>query len=224
MRDDLPPVWRRFLERSVPSSTWPASPPIGAMLTQRGELCLEDGRWRRFTAEQTFETEQPGFLWHARVAMAPLVTAVVEDAYEDGHGRLEAKVFGLFRVAKGEAGIDLDRGELIRYLAELAWNPLALVHNAALRFSTSPEGLPRVSIGDDATYVDCAFDAAGDLVEVHTTTRPRGTTGPCPWSGRFLRYAQVGPARIPVEAEVAWVPASGRAPYWRGTIETFAWR
>lgn len=220
----LPIVWQRFLERAVPH---PPSGAHGTMITQHGEISLQPGKWSPFTAEQTFEATRCGFVWHARVKMAPLVTAVVEDAYVDGHGHLEAKVFGFLRVAKGEPGVELDRGELIRYLGELAWNPLALLHNPELRFATAPSGKPRIWAHDEASHVDCTFDDAGDLVAIETTTRAKGTSGtsaPTPWSGRFLRHAELGGVRVPVEAEVSWDPPSGRELYWRGHIDSFAWR
>ncbi len=218
---NVPSIWKRFFERQVSSS-----PPVGArgtVITQRGELRLESGKWAPFTAEQTFQAERCGFCWHARAKMAPLVTAVVEDAYEDGHGRLEAKVFGLLRVAKGEPGLDLDRGELIRYLGELPWNPMAALHNPELRFTTAPLGKPRVWTHDEGTYVDYTFDSEGDIVEIESTARSRGKEGTAPWSGRFLRYAELDAVRIPVEAEVSWDLPEGRLVYWRGTVESFAW-
>lgn len=217
----LPIVWQRFLERAAPA---PPADARGSALAQTGEIALQPGKWSPFTAEQTFDATRCGFVWHARVRMAPLVTAVVEDAYEDGHGRLEAKVFGFLRVAKGEPGVELDRGERLRYLAELPWNPLALVHNPDLRFTTSPAGKPRVWAHDEASHVDCTFDDAGDLSAIETTTRAKGGEGPTPWSGRFLRYGELGGARVPIEAEVSWDPPSGREPYWRGRIDSFAWR
>jgi hypothetical protein len=218
----IPPVWTSFAARSLGARV-PAD-ARGTRITQRGEILLDSEKWAPFTAEQTFEAARAGFCWHARVKMAPLVTAVVEDAYEDGHGRLEAKVFGLIRVASGERGVALDRGELIRYLGELPWNPLAILHNPELRFDVAPSGKPRVWARDEAAYVDCTFDGSGDLVEIETTTRARGKGGPTPWSGRFLRYGELGGVRVPVAAEVSWDLPSGRAPYWRAYVETFAWR
>jgi hypothetical protein len=156
--------------------------------------------------------------------MAPLVTVVAEDAYESGHGRLEAKLFGALPVATGEPGVDLDRGELLRYLAELAWNPMAIVENSDLRFCSSPEGLPRVWAHDRASAVDYAFDAAGWVQEIHADTRARGKLGVQPWGARFLRYGELSGAHIPIEAEVWWGGPGSREVYWRGQVTSFEWR
>jgi hypothetical protein len=170
----LPDIWQRYLERNI--GTTPQQ-PRGTLITQRGEILLDTEKWAPFTAEQTFEAQRCGFVWHARVKMAPLVTAVVEDAYEGGHGRLEVKLFGLFRIMRAEPGLALDRGELTRYLGELPWNPTAIVHNPEIHFTIAPSGLARVWAHDEASYIDCRFDAEGDLVEIETTTRVRGDKG-----------------------------------------------
>ncbi len=220
-RMEIPKIWRAYLERLVPT---PPASVQGTLITQSGELRLESGKWAPFTAEQTFDADRCGFCWHARVKMAPLITAVVEDAYEDGHGRLDAKLFGLIRVAHGDPGLALDRGELIRYLGEVAWNPMAITHNPELRFATAPSGKPRLWTHDEATYLDCTFNADGDLIEVETTTRSRGEKGIAPWSARYLRYAELNGVRIPVEAEVSWDLPAGRHVYWRGKVESFSWQ
>jgi hypothetical protein len=217
----LPDIWQRYLERNV--GTTPKQ-PRKTLITQRGEILLDTQKWAPFTAEQIFEAQRCEFVWHARVRMAPLVTAVVEDAYEGGHGRLEAKLFGLFRIMRAEPGLALDRGELIRYLGELPWNPTAIVHNPELHFTMAPSGLSRVWAHDEASYIDCRFNADGDLVEIETTTRVRGDEGPAPWSARYLRYGEFEGVRIPVEAEVSWDLPEGRSTYWRGHIESFTWQ
>lgn len=212
--------WDRMLARQV---TRPPEGPRGVILHQRGEMRLESGKWVPFTAEQTFEATRCAFVWHARARVAPLVTVVVEDAYEDGHGRLEAKLFGAIRVAGGEPGVDLDRGELLRYLAELPFNPLALLHNPDLHFEASSRGA-RVWAGDPTTWVDFSFDDAGLPHEMYAGTRVRGGVGVQPWGARFSEYADMGDAHVPVRAEVWWGEGDAREVYWRGEITDFAWR
>ena len=83
-------------------------------------------------------------------------------------------------VMHGEPGVDLDRGELTRYLGELAWNPMAIVHNPELRYADGPDGTARVWAHDERSYVDCRFDDAGDLVEIASAARVRGREDPGP--------------------------------------------
>jgi hypothetical protein len=49
----------------------------------------------------------------------------------DGEGLLEARLFGSLPLA-GAAGPLADKSELMRYLAELAWAPHAMLHNPQL--------------------------------------------------------------------------------------------
>lgn len=193
-------------------------------LEQRGEMRLaSDKPWMPFTAEQRIEAAQTSFVWHARVKMAPFVTCVVEDAFEGGHGRLDAKVLGVVPVAHAR-GVDIDRGEMQRYLAELVWCPAAWTQNPELRYGELPDGRVRVWTGDEETYVDLAFDPAGDIVGVSTATRVRGDIGRAQdWEGRFFDYREYGDLRVPSRGEVGWRTEDGLYLYWRGEITSMRW-
>jgi hypothetical protein len=56
-----------------------------------------DGAWLPFRATQAFRADRPELSWRARVWMAGVLPVFVEDAYRDGHGRLDARLLGLFR-------------------------------------------------------------------------------------------------------------------------------
>ena len=209
-----------YLERNVPPQ---ARSHARARVAQAGEMRLKpEGKWLPFTAEQWFATEEVAFCWHARVKMAPLVTAVVEDAYEGGVGRLDAKLWGKIGLAHAD-GPAIDRGEIQRYLAELTWNPVALARNPALRFAARDDGSVRVWTGDAETYVDLRFDAGGDVASIYTETRSFGERGPTPWEGRFFDYAELGGVRMPRRGEVSWHLPEGLFTYWRGEILGLEW-
>jgi hypothetical protein len=216
----VPAIVHAFVKRSV---TGPIDVPRGTLLNQRGEMRLDpQGAWLPFTAEQTMEADATGFVWHARVRMAPMVTAVVEDAYEHRKGRLDAKIWGVFPVAHAR-GVDVDRGEAERYLAELPWCPLALLHNPGLNFEERDDGGVRVWVHEPNTYVDLRFDAEGDIVGARTTTRMRGDV--CvPWEGRFSRYRDFGGVRAPSAGEVWWETDHEPFVYWRGEVTELGWR
>ena len=84
--------------------------------------------WRPFIAEQVISVHEPGFVWLARMQAAPLLYAHILDCYVGGEGLLEVRLFGSLRLARA-AGPQASRGELMRYLAELAWAPHAMLHN-----------------------------------------------------------------------------------------------
>jgi hypothetical protein len=61
-------------------------------MTQTGMFLAkesEDG-WRPFEATQVFSANPPGFVWDARIHMAPLTTARVRDSYVSGKGSTDS--------------------------------------------------------------------------------------------------------------------------------------
>jgi hypothetical protein len=219
MSDRVPDLVAAYYERSV---LRPSAKPSGTKLTQTGEIRLAPDRaWMPFTASQTIAAESTAFQWRAGFKMAPLVTGVVEDAIENGKGRLDARIWGILPVARGR-GSAIDRGETQRYIAELAWCPEAMLRNPALRFREVAADTVRVWIGDEATYVDWRFDAEGDLVATRTETRSRDGA-PQPWEGRFGDFVDFVDIRAPSVAEVWWDAPEGRFVYWRGKVETLGW-
>jgi len=217
-REEIPERLRRFAERNWPEGAGPRR----VVLAQTGEMRLSpEGRWMPFTADQWMTPDATGFCWHARVRMAPFVTAVVEDAYESGHGRLDAKVFGKLPVAH-EEGPGVDRGEAQRYLAELPLVPGAILHNRELRFADGPEGSVRVWYRDPETYVDLHFDDQGDVVRTFSETRPRGDEGPTPWEGHWSVYESTDGLRVPRRGDVAWLLPEARFGYWWGEVDDVA--
>lgn len=214
-----------YYRRALPE---PPASPQGTLLEQVGQMRLgPDKPWMPFTAEQRVQAETTEFVWHARFKMAPLVTGLVQDSYEQGQGRLDAKIWSVIPVAHAR-GPEIDQGEAQRYLAELPWCPMALVHNPELRYRELASDRVRVwvhnqQIHDESTYVDLHFDAAGDIVVARTETRKHGEWAE-PWEGHFWDYRDFEGLRAPAKAEVAWETAQGRFVYWRGEITALQWR
>lgn len=213
--DHLPEPLRAFVIRSLSGAD--NDDVAGIQLEQRGEMRLSPGgEFMPFTAEQFIAARRTRFLWHARVRMAPFVTAVVDDAFEGGHGRLDAKVWGVLPVARGRGEL-IDRGEIQRYLAELPFCPFAFLHNPDLRYRSLGAREVRVFIGEETCRVDLRFDGEGDLRETFSDTRARGKQVQ-PWRGRYHDYRNFGSLRVPARAEVSWEPAGDPFVYWRGEL------
>ena len=77
--------------------------------------------------ELRFVTRRPGFVWDGRVAVVPGIAVHVHDAYIAGVGILKPSVLGLYPLADLRGEGEIARGELIRYFAEAAWYPTALL-------------------------------------------------------------------------------------------------
>ncbi|HEX7045880.1 MAG TPA: DUF6544 family protein, partial [Burkholderiales bacterium] len=117
----------------------------------------------------------------------------------------------------------LAEGELMRFLAEAAWYPTALLPSQGVRWEAAGERSAYATLEDGAVEVRMlfAFDDQGLIESVRAEARGRMVGDemvPTPWQGRFWSYAERGGMRIPLEGEVAWLLPEGPKPYWRGRI------
>ena len=217
---DLPAPVRRYFDAVLEEGR----PRVRtARLEQRGEFRLggPSGSWKPMRATQHYAVDPPGFVWDARIDLAPLVPVRVVDAYERGRGSLRALVWSTVPVADAEHGPRLDEGELLRYLAEAVWFPTALLPAAGVAWSPVDDDSARATLEDRGSTASAVFHFdEDDLVErVTVDERYRQETEEfAPWVGRFDRYRWVDGCRIPTEASVEWTTAEGPLPYWRARI------
>lgn len=220
-REDLPDAIAALVARAAPLAS---RAPATVHLRQRGEMRFSPlGKWQSLTAEQAFAIRRPGFVWHAYCRDAPLLTAEVVDSYVGGEGRLEARLFGSIRVANA-AGPETAKGELVRYLAELAWAPDAIRYNRALRWNElGAREVSADSVGGEARVV-LALNENGDIAGMRADDHPRledGKIVPGKWFGAFSGYRELAGYRIPSQGEVGWELETGCFIYWRGEVVAF---
>ena len=180
--------------------------------------------WKPFTSDQVVVTRRPGFDWDGQVAMLPGVLVRVHDAYVAGEGVLDARVLGLFPVAAVRGTGAIAQGELMRFLAEAAWYPTALLPSQGVRWAAVDDRSARATLTDRDTTVTLlfTFDDRDLITTVAAPARGRTVGGeivPTPWEGRFWNYADRGGMRVPLDGEVAWLLPDGARPYWRGHTE-----
>lgn len=218
---ELPDNVQRFLARAIVSVE-----PIGAIdVTQTGrfQMGTTDDSWKPFTATQQFTLSQPGFIWEARIAMAPVVFTLVRDSYIDGEGAMRAEVQGLMRVANLRGGDALASGALQRWLAEAVWFPVALQPSERLTWEAIDDHRARVSLVDRGHRVslEFTFTSDGDVVRIFSPDRMREVKGqfiPTPWEVICADYGLYLGMRVPTRCEVAWLLPEGRFPFWRGQV------
>jgi hypothetical protein len=146
------------------------------------------------------------------------------DALYDGEGRLNIMALGFVPIERAEHSSALMRGELMRYLAELAWAPDAILLNPKLRWRVDgPEQLTVVAgSGDTMSEVILNLDNEGRIAGAFAPDRPRSVTAPIlptPWRGRFSDYRNHNGFWIPFAGEVAWKIDGGQEVYWQGRVE-----
>lgn len=182
-----------------------------------------DAPWSPFTSVEHFTADPPGFLWDAKIRMAPLTTVRVRDSYSDGTGSMFGKVAGLIPVVDQSGSPEMASGALQRYLAEAVWLPAALLpHNGVVWEpidATSARGtLTHAGI---SVSLDFRFGESGEIVSTYTPGRFRDVNGKAvltPWEGTHGRYENLGGVRVPTEGEVAWILPEGKLTYWRGRV------
>jgi hypothetical protein len=136
------------------------------------------------------------------------------------------KLAGLIPLATAKPNAQLSRGELLRYLAELPWAPMAMLLNPALSWRDDGDAI-FVSAGANENRAEIAFtfDAEGRVADAFTKDRPRATKDGfvnTPWRGRFSDYGECDGVIIPRAATVCWLTEGRETPVWSGRIMT--WR
>ena len=199
--------------------------PRRARIEQRGTFAVKPSPagWRPFTAVQQCTACPAGFVWDARIRLAPGMDFLVRDAFVEGAGSMRGTLLGLVSVVSVHDTPDIAAGALVRFLAEGAWLPTALLPSRGVRWAPLDASSARATLTSGGTTVSLDFHFGDDgLIErIYTAARVRavgGTFVPTPWEGRWLEYAERGGLRVPVRGEVAWILPEGPLPYWRGEI------
>ena len=110
--------------------------------------------------------------------------------YVVGHeAGLEGRLLGILPVVRMTEADTMFRGEAMRYLAELMWNPDALLLNRQLDWCVLTARTLAVATGEGSRRCETRLilDAAGDVIRIEADDRPRQNgrvVTNCPWFGR----------------------------------------
>lgn len=198
----------------------------GAYVKHKGTFNMNESgeKWYAFTSDQRVVTQRPGFDWDGRIKVMPGLNVHVHDAYLAGDGILHASLLGLFTVAELRDSSDVAAGELMRFFAEAAWYPTALLPSQGVRWHAVDDKSAKATLEDGNTKLTMlfTFNEAGLIDTVRAEARGRTLDGkivPTPWQGRFWNYTQREGMTIPLDGEVMWLLPDGPKPYWRGHID-----
>ena len=136
-------------------------------------------KWKRFTSRQRVITQRPGFDWEGRIEMMPGLTARVHDAYIAGEGILHATLFGLVSLANLRGTPEIAQGELMRFLAEAAWYPTALLPSQGVQWKAIDDFSAQATLKDGETALTLLFrfDENGLIESVRAEARGRTVGG-----------------------------------------------
>lgn len=230
--DGLPAPVQRFFRAALADGTCLVA---ALSLAHRGSFNLAaegPDRWVPFASTQRVCTRRPGFVWDACMAVMPGLAVRVHDAYVAGEGILHPAVLGLvsltaLRGASPEPG-GVAHGEFMRFVAEAAWYPTALLPSQGARWTAGDAHSAQVQLDDGAVAVTLLlrFDPATGLIDTVRAEARGRTVGPrvvmTPWEGRWWNYAEHSGMKLPMSGEVAWVTPVGRRAYWRGQVTALA--
>lgn len=221
--DELPaPVQRYF--RTVLKEGQPLIAAVSLEHTGTFNMSETGEQWKPFKSTQRVITQRPGFVWDARIRMVPGINAFVHDAYVAGEGILTAKLFGFLTVMEYPCSPELAQGELMRFFAEAAWYPTALLPDQGVVWEAINDTQASGTLSDGSTTVRLVFqfDAQGLISSVRSDGRYREVDGlqeATPWQGRFWDYELRNGMLIPLEGSVEWLLPEGPKPYWHGRIQ-----
>jgi hypothetical protein len=197
----------------------------GARVRHEGTFNMGEApdNWKPFTSDQVVVAQRPGFDWNGRVALAPGLPVRVHDAYVAGEGILHASLLGLFSVVDMRGTGDVAEGELMRFFAEAAWYPTALLPSQGVSWEAVDDHSAHATLeeGDVSITMLFTFNEEGLIDTVRAETRGRAVgeeVVPTPWRGRFWNYEERDGMLVPLDGEVAWLLPEGEEPYWRGHI------
>src|SRR6202047_2028769 len=215
------PVQKYF--RAVLKDGQPIVSAVYVGLSGTFNMSVTGEKWKRFSSTQCVIAQRPGFDWEGRIEMLPGLTARVHDSYIAGEGILHASLFGLVSLANLRGTPEIAQGELMRFLAEAAWYPTALLPSQGVQWKAIDDFSAEATLKDGETALTLLFrfDENGLIKSVRAEARGRTVAGaviPTPWEGQWRNYEPRCGICVPTEGEVAWLLPEGPKPYYRGRI------
>jgi hypothetical protein len=220
----VPQPVARYLQKAIITG----HPPVrSATVTQDAEFFI-NGHWRPLRATQHFSTTPPGFVWDARIEMAPLVPVFVRDAYVDGRAKMQASMYGVLSMADQIDTPQLNAGALQRFLGESIWFPTALLPSSTVTWRARDDRSAFVTLRDGRLEVTLLFEFGDDgmpsAVSGDRYKENQGQYALQTWHISCGETAIRDGLTIPLRCEVAWVSNGVREPYWRGRLSSIEYR
>ena len=225
---DLPPPVQRFFRAALTDGQRRVA---GVSLSHEGTFNMGEGadNWKPFTSQQEVEIARPGFVWDGSVRMAPGLPVRVHDAYVAGEGVLVPAVLGVFKLTELRGDGAIARGEAMRWLAESAWYPTALLPGQGVTWTAIDDRSSLATLIDGDVTVSLTFRFGDDdlIASVRAEARDRTLGGQLvatPWEGYWSDYRREAGMMVPMAGEVAWILPEGPKAYWRGRITALDYR
>jgi hypothetical protein len=187
------------------------------ILKHNGTFRQNEGQgWMPINGQEYFTTDEPGFIWFAKIKPFPLFWISGKDKYIEGKGNLQIKLLSLFTVADTK-GKETDEGELLRWLAEAPWFPTALLPSKYLSWEEINSNSAKAVVEYDGLTVSAIFyfNEKGEMTQmVADRYRTMGNSySKNKWVGYYANYIKKANMMIPQEIEALWRLNSGDFSY-----------
>lgn len=219
--EQLPAPVARYLRWALPTHLQLQQVRLRQVGTLR--TATTSARWMPFEAEHTVVPPATGFVWSARVTVAPWLRLQVRDAFIGGRGSAEVSLLAAWPVTTAGGTPEMNAGSLHRYLAEAVWYPTALLPGAGVQWAgiDAASALATLSVEDVTVSLEFRFAPTGEVAGIYTPARwgtfPEGYRQ-APWEGRFYGYRAWNGMSVPTRGEVAWYVDNQWQPVWKGQI------
>ena len=197
----LPPVVERYRQLSVRGHE-----PVRTVRMRHGGTFQTSPKAapRPIRGEQWFTADPPGFVWSARVRIAPAVWIRARDMSVAGKGAMRVEIDDTITLANAR-GPRFDQGDALRLLAEMVWFPTALFDQRTVSWSAIDATHARATLRLADVSVSGVFEFGADGLPVGMTAERYNDRGElCAWGGVYHDWRTVEGMRIPFRAEVAW--------------------
>ena len=202
----LPAPVQRYFRHVLPAG----QPYLRGLRLRHGgrfKMDLKKG-WMPIRGEQYISADPPGFIWQGTTRWF-----TARDEYVAGHGGLTVRLLGAVPIVRGH-GPHFDQGELLRWLAEAAWLPTALLPSQHLTWTAVDDHAARLTLTLAGQTVACLvrFNERDELVACEAL-RYFNDTERRPWVGHFAQYRRHHGMLVPFAGEASWVVDGQRQPY-----------
>lgn len=226
--DGIPETAKRYLlhstsERKVKSLSF----------QQQGWFKLQDN-WHRFEASEFITTEPAGFLWDATIhttignsvsfAELPATLSIpvhVRDSLFQNHGGLEARIYQTVPLFNMTQAPEIDKGELLRWVAESALVPTALFPSEHLSWEDGLAHNESILQYHNHRLTVTFRDKVIHSIAGHRPRRTDHAFVDTPFEGHFGDYQRHEGMLVPEYMEIGWYENNTLNVYFKAMASNF---
>lgn len=223
--ESLPPLLQNYLKKVIVDEELFQKKISHIHLTQKGLFWLKnEGTGMGFEANQVVSLATKDFSWFAQIRMTG-ISVYVTDRLINKIGLLRASILGIYTVAE-ESGESIYQGQVLRYLAELPWYPLAILKENEIQWEQPADNklIARFKGTNQVLKVEYLFNDDGLIEKIYTEDRFFSEKkAKYPWVGEFSKYQNKNGILIPCRGEVSWIINSEKFTYFKGDVQNYYW-